>query len=133
MTDTKIKIRVTGRGIYGAAGKEIPVGREFSVTEIPAAWANRVAVITDAAPEGATAVTNDGDADKQELIDALAPFGIKAMRGWKIETLQAKLETARKERGETLHALSEEGWTGNADPMTNAQLADELAAVRSVK
>lgn len=41
-----IRIQITGGGIYGADGKEVPVGTELTVKEEPAAWAGRYAVLS---------------------------------------------------------------------------------------
>lgn len=44
MSDTRIKI--TAGGIYGADGKEIPVGTELTVKAEPTAWAGRYETIS---------------------------------------------------------------------------------------
>ena len=55
-----IRIQITGGGIYGADGKEVPVGTELTVKEEPAAWAGRYAVLSggDEAKGGKRGVTN---------------------------------------------------------------------------
>ncbi|MGR3574022.1 MAG: hypothetical protein ACU0CF_04705 [Sagittula sp.] len=67
-----MKIKITKRGVYGAAG-EIPVGTEVDVKEEPKAWAGRYEVISGAKTKAA--VTNpkkgavqDIDTDRQAIM-----------------------------------------------------------------
>lgn len=59
-----MKIRITGRGIYGAKG-EIEIGTELTVQEAPAGWAGRYEVVSKEPAKDAEAVTNPADGDKQ--------------------------------------------------------------------
>lgn len=51
-----MKIRITAGGIYGAEGKELPIGTELTVKDEPQGWDGRYEVIGD--DEGKKAVTN---------------------------------------------------------------------------
>lgn len=51
-----MRIRITGKGIFGAKG-EIPVGAEFEVEKEPTAWAGRYLVLDEGAAEGTELVT----------------------------------------------------------------------------
>lgn len=59
-----IRIQITAGGIYGADGKEIPVGTELAVKEEPKGWAGRYAVLSDS--KGKKAVTNPDTGLKAE-------------------------------------------------------------------
>ena len=61
MSDTRIKI--TARGIYGADGKEIPVGTELTVKAEPTAWAGRYETISGGDAKGKKTVTNPAGGD----------------------------------------------------------------------
>lgn len=57
-----VRIEITGNaergsGIYGADGKQIPVGTELTLKEEPKAWAGRYRVLGDT--KGKTAATAD--------------------------------------------------------------------------
>lgn len=49
-------------GIYGADGKELPVGHELTVKEEPKGWAGRYDVLSGGDTKGKTAVTNPAPA-----------------------------------------------------------------------
>jgi len=61
MSDTRIKI--TAGGIYGADGKEIPVGTELTVKAEPTAWAGRYETISGGDAKGKKTVTNPAGGD----------------------------------------------------------------------
>ena len=94
-----MKIRVTGKGIYGADG-EIAVGTELEVAEEPRGWRGRYVVITPNPSEDATPITNpaqEDDSDLDELRDEYAALtGGHADKRWKEETLREKIAEARK-------------------------------------
>jgi hypothetical protein len=54
-----MRIKVTGRGIYGGGG-EIGIGTEIDVRNVPAGWAGRYEVITGNPVPAAKAIVNDG-------------------------------------------------------------------------
>jgi hypothetical protein len=78
---SKVRIEITAGGIYGADGKEIPVGSELTVREEPKAWAGRYRVIgkgegtpvvnpaADEAPSGPFTV-EDGGKGWWSILDA---------------------------------------------------------------
>lgn len=53
-----MRIEITGRGIYGADGKEIPVGTELTVKNEPKGWRGRYRTISGSSANK-TAITND--------------------------------------------------------------------------
>jgi len=60
-----VRIEITGNaergsGIYGADGKQIPVGTELTLKEEPKAWAGRYRVVGDT--KGKTAATGGDEA-----------------------------------------------------------------------
>lgn len=57
-----VRIAITAGGIYGADGKEVPVGTELTVKEEPQAWAGRYEVISDS--KGKTPATNPKPGDE---------------------------------------------------------------------
>lgn len=57
-----MRIEITAGGIYGADGKDIPVGTELEVSEEPQGWAGRYRVIGGDA-KGKKAVTNPDGGD----------------------------------------------------------------------
>lgn len=53
-----MKIRITGRGIYGVEG-EVPVGTEFTISgDPPVGWVGKYEVIQDDPKPAAKPVTN---------------------------------------------------------------------------
>lgn len=54
-----MKIEITAGGIYGAEGKEVPIGTVLDVAEEPKGWAGRYRVVSDG--KGKAAVTNPAD------------------------------------------------------------------------
>lgn len=50
-----MRIQITGGGIYGEGGVEVPIGTEFDVKEEPAGWVGRYTVLSET--KGKTAVT----------------------------------------------------------------------------
>lgn len=52
-----MRIEITSDGIYGNAGKPVPIGTEMVVKEIPVGWKSRCRVISGGG-KGKTAVTN---------------------------------------------------------------------------
>ena len=71
-----MRIKITGRGIYGAEG-EIPVGKEFTVESIPKPWAGKVTIISGD-DEEKIAVTNP-----DKTTDPIGPFEAKDKgNGW---------------------------------------------------
>ena len=57
-----MRIKVTGKGIYGAKG-EIAIGKEFTVKEIPAPWKGKVAVISGGEDEKFSVTNPAGNPD----------------------------------------------------------------------
>lgn len=138
MSKDKIRIKISGRGIYGAT-EELEIGTELEVSHIPPGWRGRVTVLDGKAPEGAVAVTNPAETEEQKrerLIAALSELGIAANANWKTETLENKLAenqppAAEMSREETLAELDKLGWAGDTT-MTDEALASELAAIRAL-
>lgn len=60
-----VRITITGGGLYGADGTEIPVGTELTVKKEPVAWAGRYSVVSGD-NKGKTAVTNPDGGLKAE-------------------------------------------------------------------
>ncbi len=52
-----MRIEITGNGLYGKAGKPIPVGTVLTVKEVPIGWKSRCRVLSGG-EKGKTAVTN---------------------------------------------------------------------------
>lgn len=61
-----IRIQITAGGIYGADGKEIPVGTELDVKNEPTGWAGRYEVISGGDTKGKKTVTNPDPGLKAE-------------------------------------------------------------------
>ena len=53
----RMKIEITGKGIYGADG-EVPIGTILTVEAEPTGWAGRYRVVSGGAKEGKTPVIN---------------------------------------------------------------------------
>lgn len=61
-----VRIQITSGGIYGADGKEIPIGQELTVKEEPKAWKGRYIVVS-AENKAKVSVTNPAkDADEKK-------------------------------------------------------------------
>lgn len=60
-----VRITITGGGLYGADGTEIPVGTELTVKKEPVAWAGRYNVVSGD-NKGKTGVANPDGALKAE-------------------------------------------------------------------
>ena len=91
-----MRIKITGRGIYGN-DSELPVGTELEVSEEPTAWAGRYEVISGAPKAEAVAITNPASDDG--LDDLRAEYeeltGGSADKRWKEDTLRDKIKDAR--------------------------------------
>lgn len=81
MSDTRIKI--TAGGIYGADGKEIPVGTELTVKAEPTAWAGRYETISGGDGKGKKTVTNPKGGDTKGDEPPAGPFTVEdGGSGW---------------------------------------------------
>ena len=67
-----MRIRITGRGIFGVDG-EIPVGTEIDVKSEPKGWVGRYEIVTGEAPKEAVFVANP-------VTDLIDPSQIKPIR-----------------------------------------------------
>lgn len=68
-----MRVKITAGGIYGAEGKEIPIGTELVLENEPTGWAGRYEILSaDEQPKksGKTALTNPAGSGK--LTEALA-------------------------------------------------------------
>ncbi len=83
MSDTRIKI--TAGGIYGADGKEIPVGTELTVKAEPTAWAGRYETISGGDAKGKKTVTNPAGGDAKGKKTVTNPAGGDAKGDLKAE------------------------------------------------
>lgn len=95
-----MKVRITGKGIYGADGM-VPVGTEVEVQAVPAAWAGRCEVVGG---KGKTMVVNPATEDdeevelsKAELIERAEELGIEVKNSWTKVRLLEEIEAAEAE------------------------------------
>lgn len=94
-----MKVRVTGRGIYGADGM-VPIGTEVEVPSIPKGWASRCEVVGGS--KGKTMIVNpEGEQEEEEiepskadLIAQAEELGIEVKKSWTKEKLQEEIDAA---------------------------------------
>lgn len=87
-----MKVRITGRGIYGAEG-ETPIGTEVVVPFVPLSWARRCTVIEEDGDEEKTLVVNPAEeATKADLIAQAEELGLEVKKNWTKERIQQAID-----------------------------------------
>lgn len=89
------RIRITGGGIFGAAG-EIAIGTEFDINgDLPAGWVGRAEIVGEGPKEGAVALTGK---NKAELLEIAAAEGVTIEDGATNDDIKAAIELARESK-----------------------------------
>lgn len=96
-----MRIKITGRGIYGNGG-ELPIGTELELKTEPAGWRGRYEVVKGEPKKDAVAITNPAEDEDSDDLDALRAeyaevTGGHADKRWKEDTLREKIADARED------------------------------------
>lgn len=108
-----MRIQITAGGIFGADGKEVPVGSEFTVKEEPTAWAGRYTVLS-------------GNADDKTGVNNPAPLTGPFEARDKGEGWWAIYDGAGEQVGKSVRKADGEAFNGLSDD-DKAEFAAEHA------
>jgi len=94
---------LSGTGIYGKGGVEMPVGTELDVKEEPTGWAGRYDILSDGNTKGKKAVVNPASATTGYAVTEKSP-------GWHVVTKDGEIATKafRKEDLAEFDTMSDE-------------------------